>query len=411
MDADDHRLDLRQLLAAVEAAPPLDAVDVLGRELGRMVDATSVALLIANFSGDALVRLFHVSAPEAVRDGGNERVESIRLAGSVHERVLWSQELHVGRASSGCEVLVPVTERGDAMGILELHLPYQPGNDVVEYLESAAHALAYVLIASRRHTDLFEWAQRDKPFSLAAEIQRRLLPASYAVEGDAFTLAGWLEPASDVGGDTFDYSLDREFLYGSITDAMGHATTAALLATLTVGSLRNERRRLASPAEQADNTNTELLRSSDADQFVTGLLFRIGLTDGKLELVNAGHPPPFLLRDGVASVLDLDADPALGIIAGSYATQVRQLRPGDRLLFVTDGFLERNATTIDINATLEATPERHPRQIVRELASNVLDASGHALRDDATVLCVDWHGSQGERVATAGASRQRATTM
>jgi hypothetical protein len=62
------------------------------------------------------------------------------------------------------------------------------------------------------------------------------------VEVDAFTLAGWLEPASDVGGDTFDYSLDREFLYGSITDAMGHATPAALLATLTVGSLRNTRR-------------------------------------------------------------------------------------------------------------------------------------------------------------------------
>lgn len=78
-----------------------------------------------------------------------------------------------------------------------------------------------MLIASRRHTDLFEWAQRDIPFSLAAEIQRRLLPSSYSVEAGAFTLAGWLEPASNVGGDTFDYSIDREYLYASITDAMG----------------------------------------------------------------------------------------------------------------------------------------------------------------------------------------------
>jgi serine phosphatase RsbU (regulator of sigma subunit) len=410
VDDGDHRLDLRRLLGAVEAAQPLDAVEVLGRELARMVDATSVALLIANFSGDGLVRLVHVSDPDALRDGRNERVESLELQGSVHERVLWSQELHVARASSGCEVLVPVTERGDAIGILELHLPYHPGNDIVEYLESAAHALAYVLIASRRHTDLFEWAQRDKAFSLAAEIQRRLLPPSYSVEVDAFTLAGWLEPASDVGGDTFDYSLDREFLYGSITDAMGHATPAALLATLTVGSLRNTRRQLASPAEQADRANAELLKSGDGDQFVTGLLFRIRLADGRLELVNAGHPPPFLLRDGVAGVLVLGADPALGIVDGSYATHVHHLRPGDRLLLVTDGFLERNATTIDIKATLEATSERHPREIVRELASNVLDASSQGLRDDATVLCVDWHGSHGERMATAGASRERATT-
>lgn len=76
---------------------------------------------------------------------------------------------------------------------------------------------------------------------------------------------------------------------------------------------------------------------------------------------------------------DLEADPALGITADPYATQVRHLRPGDRLLLVTDGFLERNATTLDIRATLEATSDRHLREIVRELAFNVLDASGNEL--------------------------------
>jgi hypothetical protein len=50
------------------------------------------------------------------------------------------------------------------------------------------------------------------------------------VEGGAFTLAGWLEPANNLGGDTFDYSLEREYLYASITDARGHAEEAALLA-------------------------------------------------------------------------------------------------------------------------------------------------------------------------------------
>jgi len=90
------------------------------------------------------------------------------------------------------------------------------------------HALAYVVIANRRHTDLFEWGQRTTPFSLAAEIQRRLLPTSYTCEAGQFTLAGWLEPASTVGGDTFDYNLDREMLHLSITDAVGHEVEAAL---------------------------------------------------------------------------------------------------------------------------------------------------------------------------------------
>ena len=123
----------------------------------------------------------------------------------------------------------------------------------------AAHALAYVLIASRRHTDLFEWAQRDIPFSIAAEIQRRLLPSAYTAEIGPLTISGWLEPAHDVGGDTFDYSIDRDHIYVSITDAMGHGVDAALLATLVVGTLRNSRRVLASTREQAVAANEALL--------------------------------------------------------------------------------------------------------------------------------------------------------
>jgi hypothetical protein len=77
-----------------------------------------------------------------------------------------------------------------------------------------------MVIANRRYTDLFEWGQRTVPLSLAAEIQRRLLPAAFTCEADQFTLAGWLEPAGQVGGDTFDFSLDRNTLHASMTDAM-----------------------------------------------------------------------------------------------------------------------------------------------------------------------------------------------
>ena len=405
----DNRLDLRVLLDAVEAAPPVDAVDVLARELATMLDATSVSLLITNFSGDAVVRMSHVTGTTET-DGRNERAESIPLSGSPYEEVLHRQELDIRRIAKGWDLLVPVTERGDAIGILELSLPHAPDKDVVEYIESAAHALAFVLIASRRHTDLFEWAQRDTPFSLAAEIQRRLLPSAYTIEGGPFTVAGWLEPAANVGGDTFDYSVDREYLYASLTDAMGHSTMAAMLATLTVGSLRNTRRASSSPAEQASAANRVLLESTDAEQFVTGLLLRIRLTDGTADMVNAGHPPPFLLRQGQAATVDLPADPALGVFDTQHRTHRIDLEPGDRLLLVTDGFLERNAVGGDIPSMLEKNVERHPREIVRELSRNVLSATGGKLRDDATVLCIDWHGPGGARDAVAGASRSRTTT-
>ena len=115
----------------------------------------------------------------------------------------------------------------------------------------AAHALAYVVIANRRFTDLFAWGQRSVPLSLAAEIQHRLLPGSYTCEAGQFTLAAWLEPAGNVGGDTFDFALERDTLHLSMTDAMGHEVDAAVLATVLVGALRNARRAGVGLAEQA----------------------------------------------------------------------------------------------------------------------------------------------------------------
>ena len=238
-----------------------------------------------------------------------------------------SQTVDTVRSGDDWVVLVPVTERGDAIGILELSLPERPDADTVDYLIAAAHALAYVLVASRRHTDLFEWAQRDIPFSVAAEIQRRLLPSAYTAEAGSFTLAGWLEPSHAAGGDTFDYSIDREYLYASITDAMGHSTEAALLATLTVGTLRNRRRALATPAQQADDANTGLLDGPRADQFVTGLILRIRLADGMAEIVNAGHPSPYLLRVGGPVTVELATQPPLGVQPMRYQTQILHCSP------------------------------------------------------------------------------------
>jgi serine phosphatase RsbU (regulator of sigma subunit) len=367
-----------------------------------------VALLIANFSGSGLVRLSHVVGTRASA-GRNERAEDLPLPGTAHERVLWSQTREVVVNPDGWLILTPITERGDAIGILEVSLDEKPGPRVLDFLVSAAHGLGYVLIAARRYTDLFEWAQRNIPFSIAAEMQRRLLPSAYTAEAGALTLAGWLEPSHNAGGDSFDYSLDREFLYASLTDAMGHSTEAALLATLTVATLRNQRRGLADPAQQAQVANAALKAGARPDQFVTGLLLRVRLSDGQAEIVNAGHPLPYLLRDGKATQLELTTHPPLGVALAPYTADVVTLRPGDRLLLVTDGYLERRAVKVDIEGILTGSPERHPRQIVQELARNVLAATGGQLHDDATTLCLDWYGAAGQRDATGGASSARAT--
>jgi serine phosphatase RsbU (regulator of sigma subunit) len=286
-----------------------------------------------------------------------------------------------------------VTDRGDTLGVIELELPVAPDATQVVDAVAAGRALAHVLLACRRHTDLFEWAQRTTPFSLAAEIQRRLLPSAFTCESSQFTVAGWLEPANAVGGDTFDYALDRDDLHLSITDAVGHDVQAALLATVLVGSLRNSRRRGRDLPDQARTANDALAAHSPRGEFVTGQLVRVDRRTGRAAIVNAGHPPPLRVRDGRTEPVELAVDMPFGIEPGRpFRIQQVALRPGDRLVLVTDGMLERNAAELDVGALLARTAGLHPRQVVQELGSEVMRVTGGQLRDDATVLCLDWRG-------------------
>ena len=59
---------------------------------------------------------------------------------------------------------------------------------------------------------------------------------------------------------------------------------------------------------------------------------------------------------------------------------------------MTDGLLERNAEHLDIASMLAETAGLHPREVVYTLGEEVLRATGRDLRDDATVVCIDWHG-------------------
>jgi len=405
--------DLRSLLARVEAAAPIDAVAAVADELAVQTGATEVSFLIADFSGHALVRLgTAVRTPEGSRLRGPESADTLPLEGSVHGDVVRTQEADVTVTDRGARMIVPVTDRGDALGVLELLLPEVPDAQARTDVSAAGHALAYVVIANRRHTDLFEWGQRTTEFSLAAEIQRRLLPSAFTCEAGQFTLAGWLEPAATVGGDTFDYSLDRESLQVSISDAVGHEVGAALLATLLVGSLRNERRRGLPLAEQVRNADAALAQHAAPGQFVTGQVLRVDLASGSAQIVNAGHPMPLRLRDGRVEEVQLEIDLPFGVEPGRpFRLQEFPLQPGDRIVFVTDGMQERNAAQLDVADALAASAGLHPREVVHALGTAVMRATGGLLRDDATVVCLDWYGGpRRPRDSDSGAGRGLAST-
>jgi serine phosphatase RsbU (regulator of sigma subunit) len=422
-------------LEAAEEASPVEAVETVTRQLGIALGAVKVSFLIADLSGRALVRLAHVelSAAEGTAPGiplapGERRdleesATVLPFDGGPAEQAIRTQRVQVvgpvadepGPEGGGrWVVLAPVTERGEAIGVLELTVPACPTSAEVEEIARVAHVLAFVVIANRRHTDLYEWGQRTRPSSLSAEIQHRLLPGPQTCEAGAFTLAGWLEPSASIAGDTFDFSHARNLLHLSLTDAMGHGVAAALTATLCVGALRNSRNAGASLLEQVASTNQALVAHTAVaglEDFVTGLIGRVDLRTGAAELVNAGHVAPYLIRGSDPVALNLPVHLPLGLFADTdYRSTRVELRPGDRLVFLTDGMVERNAVGLDFPAAIVETAHLHPREAVRALADRVLEETGNELSDDATVLCLDWHGGHGrDRGSRHGAEGNRAS--
>lgn len=407
-------MDLSDVLLQVEKAAPVDAVEAVTRPLGTAVGALWVSFLIADMSGRALVRLSHV--PFGAVPGGRRQDHDVAVVlpfdAGPQEQALRSQNVLVEESGGRFVMRAPVTQRGEVIGLLELALPAAPTEATARAVSRVAHTLAFVVIANRRYTDLFEWGQRTTPFTLAAEIQRRLLPASFVCEADSFTLAAWLEPAASIGGDTFDYSVARDQLHLSITDAVGHGVQSALTATLCVGSLRNTRRAGGSLLEQADAANLAVLDNAPGGfTFVTGMLGRLDLRTGILDVVNAGHPAPLLVRDAISRPVQLPANRPFGVLRHRPYEQTQiTLQPGDRLVMVADGMLERGAAALDLATLVQDLGGLHPREVVRVLADLVLDVVGPTLPDDACLLILDWHGNHGGTTpptATPGAPRSR----
>ena len=156
-------LNLNVLLAAVEAAPPVAAADVVGEALSDALDARDVSFLIADYSGRSLIRLSHVDRAAAPTADGRERSDAVPLTGTPHGRALAEQQVQVLTEHGGSRLFAPVTSRGEAVGVLELALDGVPDERTVAGVALAAHALAYVVIANRRFTDLYEWGQRSLP--------------------------------------------------------------------------------------------------------------------------------------------------------------------------------------------------------------------------------------------------------
>jgi serine phosphatase RsbU (regulator of sigma subunit) len=250
--------------------------------------------------------------------------------------------------------------------------------------------------------------------ALAAEMQWGLLPpVSFATT--KVSVAGMVEPAYDVGGDAYDYAFQHEVLDVGVFDAVGHGLGSSLLAALAVGAYRNARRSGDDLEEMVGRIDAAVGSQYQDASFATALLARLDVRSGHLRIVNAGHPPPLLIRQNrVVRTIEVPPGLPLGLASRFKTAQPaviheEALEPGDAVFFYTDGAVEaRTSAGVDFGlGRLSDFLERAmgsglaPAEIMRRLLHAVLDHHGGTLRDDATTLLCHWH-PQGREQALRG---------
>jgi serine phosphatase RsbU (regulator of sigma subunit) len=197
--------------------------------------------------------------------------------------------------------------------------------------------------------------------------------ASRTFATDGVMVTATLEPAYEVGGDAYDYSLIGDRLHVSVFDAVGHDLAAGLLASVAMASCRSARRSGGTLQDIVTRADHAIARQFGESRFVTALLCDLNVATGVFSWIPCGHPPPLLIS-GNKVIKELDRRPQLplglaelhtGTDRSTYTTLPRrdeslpacteQLEPGDRMLLHTDSATGKpiaSSTTTGRSATL-----------------------------------------------------------
>ena len=174
--------------------------------------------------------------------------------------------------------------------------------------------------------------------AIAAEIQQRLMTVT--VPDVPFAKVNAVSYAcKDIGGDFFDLVLTEKCLSLIVADVSGKGVSAAVVASILQGMLNSHLAMDSSLAEMMVAVNSFLCEKVAGQKYATLVVARLH-PNGQLELINCGHVPPLLVSDDKVIKLE-EGNLPVGLVPGAeYQSSSLQMKPGDRLLLVTDGVTE-----------------------------------------------------------------------
>jgi sigma-B regulation protein RsbU (phosphoserine phosphatase) len=184
-----------------------------------------------------------------------------------------------------------------------------------------------------------ERQRMEQEIDIARGIQQALLPRDFR-DYPHLAVAGCNFPCLSVGGDYFDvFPLDNKRTAFLIADVSGKGLGAALLTTMLQGALSGMTLG-TDPSRVLNHVNRFLCDHSEVGRYAT-MFFGVLDEDGNLDFINAGHPSPFLIRQGVAQEPFSEGSYPVGLVPEAEYTALKiKLEPGDTLVLFSDGVTE-----------------------------------------------------------------------
>ena len=346
---------------------PLDSV--LGKMLDHAISVTNAdrgLLLEANLEGQLRVRLARKQGgtrlpPESVSPSQTAIQMALKQQSPVITEDLAQAEMDLQAAQSvvaqglRAVVVIPlysVTRANSDESLLNVSLGQFLG---VVYLDSRRPAafskldrqILDALAADAAGTlDNARLVERERErqrleaeINIARDIQQALLPRGFK-DYPNLAVSGCNFPCLSVGGDYFDvFPIGDGRTAFLIADVSGKGLGAALLTTMLQGALSGMTLG-ADPARVFNHINRFLCDHAEVGRYAT-MFFGVMDAQGHLEFINAGHPSPYLIRNGKAEAPFTEGSYPVGLVPeAEYTAACLKLEPGDTLVLFSDGVTE-----------------------------------------------------------------------
>ena len=401
---------------------PLDSV--LGKMLDHAISVTNAdrgLLLEANVEGQLRVRLARKQGgsrlpPESVSPSQTAIQMALKQQSPVITEDLAQAEMDLQAAQSvvaqglRAVVVIPLysvtransdesllnVSRGQFLGVvyLDSRRPTAFSKLDRQILDALAADAAGTLDNARLVERERERQRMEAEINIARDIQQALLPRGFK-DYPNMTVSGCNFPCLLVGGDYFDvFPIGDGRTAFLIADVSGKGLGAALLTTMLQGALSGMT--LGSdPARVFNHINRFLCDHAEVGRYAT-MFFGVMDPAGHLEFINAGHPSPYLIRNGKAETPFTEGSYPVGLVPeAEYTAACLKLEPGDTLVLFSDGVTEAMDPDDEMYGMARLgellhekgdVPLEHLQKCVLESVENFVRGARQA--DDLTLLLV-----------------------